>query len=98
MVDEEQIGGRILVIEDDEWVARLLAVGIREAGHRVTLCSEGADGIAAIGSGGAYATAAARALVAHSTLGAADIVQASLKIAGDLCIYTNQNIEIEVIE
>jgi len=56
------------------------------------------DGIAAIGSGGAYATAAAKALVAHSTLGAADIVRSALKIAGELCIYTNQNIEVEVIE
>ncbi len=56
------------------------------------------DGIAAIGSGGAYATAAARALVAHSTLSAAEIVKTSLSIAGDLCIYTNQNIEVEVIE
>ena len=56
------------------------------------------DGIAAIGSGGAYATAAARALLAHSALGAADIVKTSLAIAGDLCIYTNQNIEVEVIE
>lgn len=56
------------------------------------------DGIAAIGSGGAYATAAARALIAHSTLGAADIVKTSLGIAADLCIYTNKNIEVEVIE
>ena len=56
------------------------------------------DNIAAIGSGGAYATAAARALVAHSTLSAQEIVKTSLGIAGDLCIYTNQNIEVEVIE
>jgi ATP-dependent HslUV protease subunit HslV len=56
------------------------------------------ENIAAIGSGGAYATAAARALLAHSTLGAAEIVKTSLQIAGDLCIYTNQNIEVEVIE
>ncbi len=56
------------------------------------------DGIAAIGSGGAYATAAARALVAHSSLSAAEIVKTSLGIAGDLCIYTNQNIEVETIE
>jgi ATP-dependent HslUV protease subunit HslV len=56
------------------------------------------DGIAAIGSGGAYATAAARALIAHSTLTAAEIVTTSLAIAADLCIYTNRNIEVEVIE
>ncbi|MCC6418889.1 MAG: ATP-dependent protease subunit HslV [Gemmataceae bacterium] len=53
------------------------------------------DGIAAIGSGGAYAQAAAKALVAHSALSAADIVRAALEIAGDLCIYSNRNIEVE---
>src|SRR5262249_49520591 len=45
------------------------------------------EGAAAIGSGGAYALAAARALMAHSDLGAAPIVRAALEIAGDLCIY-----------
>jgi ATP-dependent HslUV protease subunit HslV len=52
------------------------------------------DGVAAIGSGGAYAQAAARALVAHSTLTAPEIVRAGLEIAADLCIYTNRNIEV----
>ena len=47
-------------------------------------------GIIAIGSGGAYAQAAARALVDHTALPAADVVKRSLEIAGDLCIYTNQ--------
>ena len=56
------------------------------------------DGIAAIGSGGAYATAAARALLAHSTLSAPEIVKTALDIAADLCIYTNRNIEVEVVE
>jgi ATP-dependent HslUV protease, peptidase subunit HslV len=56
------------------------------------------DGIAGIGSGGAYAIAAARALIAHSPLSAPEIVKTSLAIAGELCIYTNQNIEVEVIE
>jgi ATP-dependent HslUV protease subunit HslV len=56
------------------------------------------DGIAAIGSGGAYATAAARALIAHSSLTAAEIVKTALEIAAELCIYTNRNIEVEVIE
>src|SRR6187399_3149286 len=54
-------------------------------------------GIVAIGSGGAYAQAAARALLLHSTLPAADIVRQSLSIAGELCIYTNQNIVIETL-
>ena len=53
------------------------------------------DGIAAIGSGSAYAIAAARALVAHSDLGAADVVRTALEITADLCIYTNRNIEVE---
>lgn len=54
-------------------------------------------GIVAIGSGGAYAQAAARALVEHTTLDAADIVKKSLAIAGDLCIYTNQSHTIETL-
>ncbi len=53
------------------------------------------DGIAAIGSGAPYALAAARALLAHTELTAAQIVRAGLEIAADLCIYTNRNIEIE---
>jgi ATP-dependent HslUV protease subunit HslV len=53
------------------------------------------DGVAAIGSGGAYALAAARALAAHSTLDAAQIVRTALEISADLCIFTNRNIEVE---
>jgi ATP-dependent HslUV protease subunit HslV len=52
------------------------------------------DGVAAIGSGGAYALAAARALMVHSTLTAAEITRAALDIAGELCIYTNRNVEV----
>jgi ATP-dependent HslUV protease subunit HslV len=55
------------------------------------------DGLAAIGSGGPYALAAARALAHHSKLTAVEIVRASLEIAGELCIYTNRNIEVEEI-
>src|ERR1700730_9378757 len=55
------------------------------------------DGVAAIGSGGSYALAAARALASHSTLGAKDIVQRAMEIAADLCIYTNRNIEVEEV-
>ena len=55
-------------------------------------------GIVAIGSGGPYAQAAARALLLHSELPAAAIVKQALTIAGDLCIYTNQNHVIEVLE
>jgi ATP-dependent HslUV protease subunit HslV len=55
------------------------------------------QGIAAIGSGGAYAQAAASALLNHSELSARDIVAESLKIAGQICIYTNQNHIIETL-
>jgi ATP-dependent HslUV protease subunit HslV len=55
-------------------------------------------GIVAIGSGGAYAQAAAIALVEHTELSAADVVGKALGIAGDLCIYTNQQHTIEVLE
>lgn len=55
------------------------------------------QGIAAIGSGGAYAQAAASALLNHSELSAHDIVAESLKIAGQICIYTNQNHVIETL-
>ncbi len=53
------------------------------------------EGVVAIGSGGPYALAAARALVAHSALPARAIAEAALGIAGDICIYTNRNLTIE---
>ncbi|MCL2178463.1 MAG: ATP-dependent protease subunit HslV [Proteobacteria bacterium] len=52
-------------------------------------------GIAAIGSGGSYALAAARALVEHSQLSARQVVETALKIAADICIYTNHNLSFE---
>lgn len=55
------------------------------------------DGVAAIGSGGPFAQAAARALVAHSSLGAREIAEEALKIAADICIYTNDRIAVEVL-
>ena len=54
-------------------------------------------GIVAIGSGGAYAQAAARALLAHTELPPAEVVKRSLEIAGDICIYTNQNHIVETL-
>jgi ATP-dependent HslUV protease, peptidase subunit HslV len=54
-------------------------------------------GIVAIGSGGAYAQAAARALLEHTALSPAQIVKRSLEIAGDLCIYTNQHHTVETL-
>jgi ATP-dependent HslUV protease subunit HslV len=55
-------------------------------------------GIVAIGSGGAYAQSAARALLENTSLTPAEIVKKSLEIAGDLCIYTNQNHLIETLD
>ena len=53
------------------------------------------DGVSAIGSGGPYALAAARALVGQTTLDARAVVAEAMKIAGDICIYTNKEITIE---
>jgi ATP-dependent HslUV protease subunit HslV len=52
------------------------------------------DGIAAIGSGGSYALAAARALARHTTLAPRAIAEEALRIAADLCIYTNHEIQV----
>ena len=53
------------------------------------------DGLIAIGSGGPFALSAARALLAHTELDAASVARESLKIAGDICIYTNGNVVLE---
>jgi ATP-dependent HslUV protease, peptidase subunit HslV len=55
------------------------------------------DCIVALGSGGAYALAAARALLGNTNLSAKEIVQKSMEIAGSICIYTNTNIVIETL-
>jgi ATP-dependent HslUV protease, peptidase subunit HslV len=54
-------------------------------------------GIVAIGSGGAYAQAAARALVDNTALAPADVVRRALDIAADICIYTNKELVIETL-
>jgi len=54
-------------------------------------------GVLAIGSGGPYALAAARALSEHTEMGAREIAESALRIAGEICIYTNQNIVVEEI-
>jgi ATP-dependent HslUV protease subunit HslV len=79
----------------------MLAVADRD--HSLILTGNGdvlepEEGIVAIGSGGAYALAAAQALLRHTALPPREIVAESLRIAGDLCIYTNQNHVIEVLE
>lgn len=52
------------------------------------------DDVLAIGSGGPYALAAARALLTHTQLKPGEVVRAGLEIAGDICVYTNRNIEV----
>jgi ATP-dependent HslUV protease subunit HslV len=56
------------------------------------------DGIAAIGSGGPYALAAARALLKHTSLSAREIVQEAMEVAGKICIFTNASVSIEEIQ
>jgi ATP-dependent HslUV protease subunit HslV len=56
------------------------------------------DGVVAIGSGGNYALAAARSLVSHSNLNAEEIVREALKIASDICIYTNDKISVQTLK
>lgn len=78
----------------------MLIVADRE--HTLVLTGNGdvlepEHGLAAIGSGGAYAQSAARALLDNTDLPPADIVKKSLEIAGDLCIYTNQNHIVETL-
>tara|TARA_R110002096_G_scaffold350395_2_gene543483 strand:- start:57071 stop:57634 length:564 start_codon:yes stop_codon:yes gene_type:complete len=55
------------------------------------------DGLLAIGSGGNYALAAARALSAHTDMNAREIAEAAMQVAADICIYTNSNFTIEVL-
>lgn len=55
------------------------------------------EGVTAIGSGGPYALAAARALVKHTELSSQEVVRESLSIAADICVYTNKNIVVEEI-
>ena len=79
----------------------MLAVADRSASLIITGTGdvlEPEHGIVAIGSGGPYAQAAARALLEHTALPAAAIVKEALVIAGDLCIYTNQHHVIESLE
>jgi ATP-dependent HslUV protease subunit HslV len=79
----------------------MLAVADREASLIITGNGdvlEPEHGIVSIGSGGAYAQAAARALLANTEQSPTEIVKKSLEIAGELCIYTNQNHIIETLD
>jgi ATP-dependent HslUV protease subunit HslV len=84
----------------DRYLRRLNAVLVVADTERLFLVSgegdviEPDDEVVAIGSGGSYALAAARALKAHSDLPAPEIVRKALEIAGEICIYTNQQITV----
>ena len=73
---------------------------IADAEHMLIISGNGEviepdDEVTAIGSGGSYALAAARALVKHTEMSSAEIVREALEIAADICIYTNSNIVVE---
>jgi len=88
----------------DKALRQLEALLVVTEGEKILLVSgtgdviEPTDGIVAIGSGGNYATAAARALKKHSQLSAAEIVREAMTIAGGIDIYTNTNIVVEEID
>ena len=85
----------------DRALRRLEAmIAVVDAQHTLLVSGTGdviqpTDGILGIGSGGNFALAAARALMAHSKLSAAEIVRAALEIAADICVYSNRNIVVE---
>jgi ATP-dependent HslUV protease subunit HslV len=85
----------------DRYLRRLEALLLVADSDKIFVISGNGDviepdhDVAAIGSGGQFALAAARALVEGSSLGARDIVERSLNIAADICIYTNRNLVIE---
>ena len=85
----------------DKYLRRLEALlAVLDQDHALVISGNGDviepdDGIVAIGSGGAYALAAARALKSHSDLDAAAIVKKSIEIASSICVYTNDKIIIE---
>jgi len=85
----------------DRVLRRLEAMmAVVDARHTLLVTGNGdviqpTDGVLGIGSGGSYALAAARALVAHSGLGAVDIVRTALEIAAGIDIYTNREIVVE---
>jgi len=88
----------------DRYLRRLEAQLIVGDGESILVLSgegdviEPDDGIAAIGSGAPYATAAAKALMAHTDLQAREIVESAMGIAAELCIFTNDRITIDMVE
>jgi ATP-dependent HslUV protease subunit HslV len=87
----------------DRYLRRLEAMIIAMDANNTLLLSgtgdviEPDDGVIAIGSGGMYALSAARALMRHSQLSAAEIARESLRIAGEVCVYTNNEVVLEEV-
>jgi len=89
----------------DRFLRRLEALlVVADAEHTLVISGAGdvidpdpvaGGGVAAVGSGGAYALAAARALLAHSSLSAREIAEEALKLAAEICIYTNSHLTFE---
>jgi len=78
----------------------LLCVADKEASYVISGTGDviqPEEGVMAIGSGGAFAEAAARALFNNTELGAQEIVEKSMNIAADICVYTNHNLTIEAL-
>lgn len=88
----------------DKYLRRLEAMLlVADAGSILLLSGTGDviepdDGIVGIGSGGPYAHAAAKALVGHSDMGTKEIVQASMRVASEMCVYTNDQFTIETLQ
>jgi ATP-dependent HslUV protease subunit HslV len=87
----------------DRYLRRLEAMmAVADKDHSFTLTGNGdvlepEDGVIAIGSGGNYALAAARALVSVEGLSAEEIARRAMRIAGDICVYTNHSVIVEVL-
>jgi ATP-dependent HslUV protease subunit HslV len=87
----------------DRYLRRLEAMmAVADRDHSFTLTGTGdvlepEDGVIAIGSGGNYALAAARALIGMPDLSAEEIARRAMKIAADICVYTNHNVIVETI-
>jgi ATP-dependent HslUV protease subunit HslV len=87
----------------DRYLRRLEAMmAVADADHSYTLTGNGDvlepdDGIIAIGSGGNYALSAARALIEFPDLTAEDIARRAMRIAGDICVYTNHSLTVETL-
>lgn len=85
----------------DKYLRRLEAMLLAADGEHILIISgtgdviEPDDGVAAIGSGGAYALAAARAMLRHADMPAQEIAQKAMEIAAEICVYTNDNIVLE---